>query len=292
MSIARRLVTAAGGSEVTPFQFQLTVGAGQLYELPIVTVGGTQPSIQVSWGDGASSPIITDVSDSERFHTYSSGGTYTVSVLGSLPGFRVDNSTYRLLYTAILDWGNVGIRSINFYGCSNITSIPNGSYGLSRITQFNNTFRSTGITSIPSDIFAYSPLVTEFVDTFSFTKITSVPTNLFDECTLATSFNSTFNACTSLVSVPNELFRYNTQVINFSSTFRNNRALTNIPTFGYNLNVTVFTNIFNMTSTTNGSASWGSVEALWDREPEPLGTNAFNNCTGITNYATIPLNWK
>jgi hypothetical protein len=94
------------------------------------------------------------------------------------------------------------------------------------------------------------------------------------------------------VSVPNELFRYNTQVINFSSTFRNNRALTNIPTFSYNPNVTVFTNIFNMSSITNGSASWGTVEALWSRSPEPLGTNAFNNCTGITNYASIPVNWK
>ena len=292
MSIARRLVTAAGGSEVLPFQFQLTVGAGQLFELPLVTVGGTQPKVQVGWGDGNSSPIIESVTDINRFHTYATAGTYTVSVIGSLPGFRVDNSTYRVLYTAILDWGNVGLRSINFYGCANITSIPGGAIGLSRITQFNNTFRGTGITSIPSDLFSYSPIVLDFIDTFSFTRITSVPNNLFDECTLVTSFNSTFNACTSLVSVPNELFRYNTQVINFSSTFRNNRALTNIPTFSYNPNVTVFTNIFNMSSITNGSASWGTVEALWSRSPEPLGTNAFNNCTGITNYASIPVNWK
>ena len=292
MSIARRLITASGASEVTPFQFQLTVGAGQLYELPIVTVGGTQPKLQVSWGDGATSPLIESTTDIERFHTYSSGGTYTVSVIGSMPGFRVDNSSYKLLYTGIIDWGNIGIRSINFYGCSNITSIPNGAIGLSRVTQFSNTFRNTNITSIPSDLFSYSTSAVDFIDTFSFTKITSIPANLFDECTSVTSFSSTFNACTSLVSVPNELFRYNTQVINFSSTFRNNRALINIPTFQYNPNVTVFLNIFNMSSATNGSASWGSVEPLWDREPEPLGTNAFNNCTGITNYASIPVNWK
>jgi hypothetical protein len=292
MSIARRLVTSAGNGEVLPFQFQLTVGNGQLYELPLVTVSGTQPNIQVSWGDGSSSPIIQDVTDIERYHTYTSAGTYTVSILGSLPGFRVDNSVYKLLYTSIIDWGNVGLRSVNFYGCTNITTIPGGAIGLSRVTQFNNTFRSTSITSIPSDLFTLAVSAESFTDTFSFTKITSVPANLFDSCTSATSFSSTFNACTSLVSVPTELFRYNTQVINFSSTFRNNRALTNIPTFQYNPNVTVFLNIFNMSSTTNGSSSWGSVEALWDREPEPLGTNAFNNCTGITNYASIPVNWK
>ena len=274
-----------------PFQFQVTVGAGVSYGLPLYSVAGAQPNILVDWGDGNTN-TITSTTDVNRIHTYSSAGTYTVSITGSLPGFRVDNDTYRLLYSGIIQWGNVGIRSLNFYGCSNITSIPNGEQGLNRITSWNNGFRRTGITSIPSDLFDYSSLATEFTDTFSFTPITSVPSGLFDNCTSAVSFNSTFSACLSLVSVPNELFRYNTSVLSFSSCFRNNRALTNIPTFQYNTQVTVFSNIFNMSSVSNGSSNWGTVETLWSRVPEPLGTNAFNNCTGITNYASIPLNWK
>jgi hypothetical protein len=291
MSIARRLVSSSGGGSVEPFRFQLTVSTGQTYGLPLFSVAGTQPNIIVDWGDSSES-TITNVNDSNRFHTYTSGGTYTVSIIGSLPGFRVDNDAYKTLYSAILDWGNVGLRSLNFYGCVNITSIPNATSGLGRVTQWNNTFRGTSITSIPSGLFDFSTSAYEFVDTFSFTKITSVPNNLFDVCTGTSSFSSTFNACTSLVSVPNELFRYNTNVINFSSTFRNNRALTNIPTFQYNQNVSIFLNIFNMSSTNNGSSSWGNVEELWNRVPEPLGTNAFNNCTGVTNYAAIPFNWK
>ena len=290
MSIARRLISVSGG-ELEPFQFQVTVGAGVSYGLPLYSVAGAQPNILVDWGDGGTN-TITSTTDANRIHTYSSAGTYTVSITGSLPGFRVDNDTYRLLYSGIVQWGNVGIRSLNFYGCSNITSIPNGEQGLNRITSWNNGFRGTGITSIPGDLFDYSTLATEFTDTFSFTPVTSVPTGLFDNCTSAVSFNSTFSACLSLVSVPNELFRYNTSVLSFSSCFRNNRALTNIPTFQYNTQVTVFSNIFNMSSTSNGSSNWGTVETLWSRVPEPLGTNAFNNCTGITNYASIPLNWK
>ena len=274
-----------------PFKFQLTVSAGQTYGLPLFSVAGTQPNIIVDWGDSSES-TVTDVNDANRFHTYTSGGTYTVSIIGSLPGFRVDNDTYKLLYSAISEWGNVGLRSLNFYGCVNITSIPSATNGLSRVTQWNNTFRGTSITSIPSGLFAFSTSAYEFVDTFSFTKITSVPNNLFDNNTGVSSFASTFNACTSLISVPNELFRYNTTVINFSSTFRNNRALTNIPTFQYNTNVSIFLNIFNMSSTNNGSSNWGTVEALWSRNPEPLGVNAFNNCTGVTNYNAIPINWK
>ena len=291
MSIARRLIASSGGGEVEPFKFQLTVSAGQTYGLPLFSVAGTQPNIIVDWGDSSES-TVTDVNDANRFHTYTSGGTYTVSIIGSLPGFRVDNDTYKLLYSAILEWGNVGLRSLNFYGCVNITSIPSATNGLSRVTQWNNTFRGTSITSIPSGLFAFSTSAYEFVDTFSFTKITSVPNNLFDNNTGVSSFASTFNACTSLVTVPNELFRYNTNVINFSSTFRNNRALTNIPTFQYNTNVSIFLNVFNMSSTNNGSSNWGTVEALWSRNPEPLGVNAFNNCTGATNFSSIPINWK
>ena len=274
-----------------PFKFQLTVSAGQTYGLPVFSVAGTQPNINVDWGDGSES-AVANVNDASRFHTYTSGGTYTVSIIGSLSGFRVDNDTYKLLYSAILEWGNVGLRSLNFYGCVNITSIPSATNGLSRVTQWNNTFRGTSITSIPSGLFAFSTSAYEFVDTFSFTKITSVPNNLFDNNTGVSSFASTFNACTSLISVPNELFRYNTTVINFSSTFRNNRALTNIPTFQYNQNVSIFLNVFNMSSTNNGSSNWGTVEALWSRNPEPLGVNAFNNCTGATNFSSIPINWK
>ena len=291
MSIARRLIASSGGGEVEPFKFQLTVSAGQTYGLPLFSVAGTQPNIIVDWGDSSES-TVTDVNDANRFHTYTSGGTYTISIIGSLPGFRVDNDTYKLLYSAILEWGNVGLRSLNFYGCVNITSIPSATNGLSRVTQWNNTFRGTSITSIPSGLFSFSTAAEEFVDTFSFTTITSVPNNLFDNNTNASSFASTFNACTSLVTVPNELFRYNTNVINFSSTFRNNRALENIPTFQYNQNVSIFLNIFNMSSTNNGSSNWGNVEALWSRSPEPLGVNAFNNCTGVTNYNAIPTNWK
>jgi len=302
MSIARRLVSSGGGGAAVAFSFDLTVTAGQTYVLPLFSVGGTQPNIVVSWGDSSSDSIVTSTTDPDATHTYSSGGTYTVNITGSLPGFRVDNDAYRLLYSAINSFGNVGIRQVNFYGCSNITTLSGISDldGLARVTQFNNTFRGTGITSIPSGLFEYATSAQEFTDTFSFTSITSVPNNLFDNAgTSVASFNSTFLGCLSLVSVPTNMFQYNTATLSFSSTFRNCRALTNIPTFVYNSSATLFSNIFNMSSTTNGSSSWDLDEALWLRTPTPLGTNAYNNCTGIgTNpsstysYSDIPLNWK
>jgi hypothetical protein len=45
-----------------------------------------------------------------------------------------------------------------------------------------------------------------------------------------------------------------------------------------------------MSSTTN--ALTGTAPELWNRIPTPAGTDAFNNCTGLSNFASIPLNFK
>ena len=299
MTIARRLIKIEG--DVEPFIVRIqTTTANKVLELPIYAADFRQPSIVVDWGDGSAS-TITSTTDPDRFHTYVSAGTYDITIAGFLSGFRVDNnSNYRSLYKAVVQWGNVGLITVSFYGCNNLTSIPSSGFiGLNSVINWNNTFRSTGLSTIPAGMFDESTSAQTFVDTFSYTGISTVPNNLFDNNTSVYSFSSCFNACTSLTSVPNELFRYNTQVANFSSTFRNCRNLQNIPTFQYNTNVTIFLNIFNMTSTSNQSSQWDLDEALWLRSPEPLGTTAFRNCTGIgTNpsstysYADIPSNWK
>ena len=299
MTIARRLIKIEG--DVEPFIVRITTTiANTVLELPIYAADFRQPSIIVEWGDGQLS-TITSTSDNDRFHTYVTPGTYDIVISGFLSGFRVDNnSTYRSLYRGVVQWGNVGLITLSFYGCNNFTFIPSSGFaGLNSVVNWNNTFRATGLTSIPAGMFDESGTAQTFIDTFSFTQVTSVPNNLFDNNTQVYSFSSCFNACTALTTIPYELFRYNTQVTNFSSTFRNCRQLQNIPTFQYNPNVSIFLNIFNMTSTTNQSSLWDLDEALWLRDPQPLGSDAFRNCTGIgTNpsstysYNDIPLVWK
>jgi hypothetical protein len=45
-----------------------------------------------------------------------------------------------------------------------------------------------------------------------------------------------------------------------------------------------------MSSTSN--ALTGNAPTLWLRTPTLSGTDAFNNCFGLSNYASIPVNWK
>jgi hypothetical protein len=294
MSIARRLVPT--DEELESFKIGVTVSNGAVFTLPIADYGTLTPNFNVSWGDGASG-VISDASDPNRIHTYASGGTYTISITGLMPSFKVNNnSSIRALITSIIDFGRVGLRELDFYGCSNLTSIPASSTmavgyeGLANVVTFNNFMRSTSLTSIPSDLFQYATSVSTFGDTFSFTPITTIPSGLFDNCVNATSFASCFNNCQSLSSYPSDLFDNNPNVVSFSSTFRNCRQLTFPLQFTNNTQVVIFNNVYNMINTSN--AMTGTAPELWNRNPEPSGFRAFFNCVNLSNYASIPANWK
>lgn len=301
MGIARRLVESET-STAYPFVFKITTTtANTIFTTPLIDYGGLTPSVIINWGDGSgNSPLITASNSVNRIHTYVTPGTYIITISGFMPGFAVNNnSAIRNLITELVQWGIVGLRSINFYGCLNLTSIPGsaslslvGGYtGLDEVITFTNFMNGTRITSIPSDIFNYSPKATTFSSTFaSISTITSIPTGLFDNVPLVTSFASCFFACQALTTVPLTLFDQNVNVTSFSGTFRNSRAITNVLQFTYNTAVTTFTNLYNMSSTTNALS--GTAPELWNRIPAPAGTSAFTNCATLTNYAAIPINFK
>ena len=301
MGIFRRLVPLDGGGEPIPFKIQVTTTSnGQIFTLPLVSFGSFATDIEVAWGDGTPTSIITSVGDSDRIHTYATAGVYTVEIIGQMPGFKVNNNAaIRSLITGIIDFGRVGIRTMDFFGCSNITSIPAsgtmevGYRGLGNMISFAGFMRGTGLNAanpIPADIFDFSTSATTFSDIFSFTAITSIPAGLFDSSTNATSFASAFNSCTLLNSYPANLFSNSPNVINFSSTFRNCIALTFTQEFTINTAVTTFDNVYNMSTTSN--ALDGNAPTIWGRTPTPSGTAAFRNCTGLDNFASIPLNFK
>jgi hypothetical protein len=263
----------------------------------LVSFGSFATDIEVAWGDATPTSTITSVGDSDRIHTYATAGVYTVEIIGQMPGFKVNNNAaIRSLITGIIDFGRVGLRTLDFNGCTNITSIPAsgtmevGYRGLNNIISFAGFMRGTGITSIPADIFDFSPSATTFSDIFSFTSVTAIPTGLFDNSTNANSFASAFNSCTLLNTYSANLFASSTNAINFSSTFRNCLALTFAQQFTANTSVTIFDNVYNMSTTSN--ALDGNAPTLWSRSPTPSGTDAFNNCTGLDNFASIPLNFK
>lgn len=296
MGIFRRLIPS--DEDNVPFRIQITtIVANTIFTLPLVNYGTFIPNISVDWGDGSSNNVVS-ITDSNRIHTYVSVGVYTITINGFMPGFKVNNNSgIRSLVTGIIDFGRVGLRTLDFFGCSNITSIPAsgtmeiGYDGLGEMVSFAGFMRGTGISSIPADIFQSSPIAETFTDSFSFnTGLTSIPSGLFSSNPIASNFSSTFNGCQLLNSYPSNLFDGCPNAINFSSTFRNCRSLTQSLQFTFNTQVTIFANIYNMVSTTNSMS--GTAPAIWTRVPEPVGTAAFRNCTGLSNFAAIPSNFK
>lgn len=290
MSIWRRLTSVSGENE--PFEFTIqTTTSNQNFTLPIFDYGTLTPNFIVNWGD-SSSDTITSSTQAERLHTYATAGTYTISIVGFVPSFRVNNnSAIRTLIRSIVNWGDVGFREINFNGCSFINTIPGGYKGLQFVENFAGFMRATSLTSIPSDIFEYSVNATNFTDIFSAnTALTSIPNGLFAFNGAATTFASAFSGCINLTTYPSNLFDTNINVVNFSSTFRACRSLTFCLSFTFNTAVTTFANVYLMNSTAN--ALDGNAPTLWLRVPEPFGLGAFRNCTGLDNFASIPSNWR
>jgi hypothetical protein len=320
MGIFRRLIPTAAQE---PFIIEVTVSASDTFTLPLVSYGPNAPNFTVDWGDGSDIDTITSVTDSKRIHTYSSGGTYEIVMQGFIPGWNVNNnSAIRSMITDIIDFGRTGMGRMSFFGCNNLTSIPlsdtmiaNGGTdedgdgfrdgngigyaGLSSVRDFSGFMRATGLTSIPSGLFEFTGLATNFSDLFSFTAlrnetgppaVQAVPDGLFDDCTSATSFASAFNGCVQLQSVPSDLFNQNTNVLTFSGTFRNCVSLTNVLQFTNNSIVTVFDRVYDMYTTSNSLT--GTAPEIWNRSPQPSGTDAFRNCTGLTNFASIPTAFK
>lgn len=153
-----------------------------------------------------------------------------------------------------------------FQSCNNFSTIPSDLLKHNiRVNQVSHMFYHTKITSIPQNLFAYCPIL-NFTNTFADCKeLTTIPVGLFDSNTEATSFEGTFRGCNVLEQLPVNLFINNTNVTNFKKTFQN---CSNILTDGRVL----------------------AFPYLWDRSPEPIGTDFASSSNDIFRWY-IPIHW-
>jgi len=314
------------------FEFQIIVTEGdKTFTLPLTDISPGF-NFTVYWGDNNSNKITT-YNDVNRIHTYSTAGTYNIKIIGLCAGFQFYNGGDKLKIKKVISWGDVGFRQLDFYGCSNLNSLPNEKGRLPNLTVasdmfrgcsslvsipsgifdgsvniilFNNTFESSGITSIPTDIFKYNTAAIGFNGIFVYCSgITSIPTDLFRYNTLVTDFAYVFLHCSGITSIPTDLFRYNTLVTTFDRTFQGcSKAQCNINIFYATgeegtrfLNKTInFTNCFTRSSF---SGIQGIAPDLWNCNfgtGSATKTNCYsgdgNSLTSLSNYNDIPSDWK
>ena len=158
-----------------------------------------------------------------------------------------------------------------------LTQIPNGLFdNCTKVTSFKCTFNAAGITAIPSNLFDKCTEVKDFSSIFSYcNRLTSIPSGLFDKCTKVENFGGAFYCCTALRSIPSGLFDKCTSVTSFSTSEKINNVM--VPDFGTFYGCTALT---------------GTAPELWTRTNVTSSSKCFYNCTGLSNYSSIPSTWK
>lgn len=129
------------GSRNTPFVSKwTTTTSGQTITLPLYNGGNYL--FNVDWGDGT---LETIFSDETKTHTYSTSGTYTVTIDGIIEGWNFnEDSTSKDDIIEIVSWGELKLGDLgsHFKGCSKLTLTNTiDVLDLSNITNFSETFK-------------------------------------------------------------------------------------------------------------------------------------------------------
>lgn len=123
-----------GATFITTWQ---TTTASEAVQLP--TGSGTY-NYSINWGDGT----VESLTAGSPSHTYTTAGTYAISVDGTFPHFRMaNNSTHRTKILTIEQWGDIAWTSMEdaFNGCSNLTYNALDAPNLSSVTNTSDMFR-------------------------------------------------------------------------------------------------------------------------------------------------------
>ncbi len=164
------------GMKSRAFITRWSVSDSETIYLPLVS-GGTY-NMYVDWGDGSNS-AITDYSSNT--HTYTNAGTYDIKITGTCSLWNFNSvQTSKGKITAVLNWGDVGITSMNnaFNGCTNLASLA-----------------------------PYAPNVASYASAFyNCPALTTIPAKLFANCINTTSFNAVFMYSYSISGIPSGLF--------------------------------------------------------------------------------------
>ena len=318
-----------GSFETDAFITEWTVPAATTIVLPLDSAYSY--NFIVDWGDDFDLSQVVAFNDPNARHTYMNSGIYTVRILGTCEAWRWGWSTHpiecRQFLTKIIQWGNVHAKNFEesfaacialssipagipnmenfnntFYGCESLTTLPSGLFSkcvnttsfsntfshctslrslpqdlfnaCTAVTEFRSTFYAAGLIYIPKGLFDYCPNAVQFVLTFASCKnLTSIPAGLFDKCEYATSFLQTFAFCDNLKAIPLNLFDKCKNAKTFLSTFHNCFSLTG------------------ETPKTNGIELWERA-GLIGYPTSIIGVSCFRGCTSLTDYNSIPTNWK
>lgn len=219
--------------ELLPGSFKTnwtTDSSDQSITLPLHEDGAY--SFSVHWGDGTFD-LINAWDDPNKTHTYSTAGTYTVSIGGTHTKWdsTTISSTIRDRFVSVEQWGDIawGSDLTNFmWSCQNMVINATDQPNLSAVDSLNAAWGNCkSLTTFP--VFDVSN-VTDFSSTWTGCDgLTSFPEGL--DFSNGTLFVGTWSNCTGLTSFPSTFdFSNGTS---FASTWAGCSSLTSFPTYSF-----------------------------------------------------------
>lgn len=149
-------------------------GSSENDQITLSTPDGTTYNFTVDWGDGSVDDNVTETIT----HTYSTPGTYTVSITGDYP--RPFNSDSKKLLT-VEQWGQRSWESMDyaFFNTDNLEILATDNPDLSRVDSMEGMFRNAK--NFNSDISTWDvSSVTNFNEMFMGANAFNQPIGLWD----------------------------------------------------------------------------------------------------------------
>lgn len=175
------------------------------FKIPLTFEVGAVYNFAVDWGDNTRSFIYkqgTYDSTNLAEHIYTSAGQYIITIVGSIEGFSFNNSSSAKLLLEVISWGDLKFNGSEggvgyyFYGCSNLTKIPNTDIAL--------LFRGTANNLNFSGFFYLCSLFTSELSNWNTTRVVNM-SFMFDGAKL---FNSSLiNWVTGNVTTMKNMFQ-------------------------------------------------------------------------------------
>jgi surface protein len=267
-----------------PFEFSVKtdnagVSTSTQFRMPLTTSTGL--NMRVDWGDG-NVEIITN--HTLAIHTYSSAGTYTISVTGAILGWRFNNGGDRLKMLDVIKWAGLNISVDNgFYGCTNLTASATDApiiTSTSLINYFRNCTNFNGAVG-NWDVSNVTSMLSIFVDASSFNRNigswdTSAVINMFTMFDGASSFNQNIGAWDT------------SAVTNMSNMFKN------VLSFNQDIGVWDTSAVTNMSSMLQNADAFNQDISNWDINQVSNFSNFMVAATGLstTNYDLLLVGWE
>jgi surface protein len=232
--------------------FNTNLSSGTTIELPLF---GTV-NVTIDWGDGGATEAVSAAGNKE--HTYSSEGTYTVSIDGSLTQFGNGFHDYV---------GNDKLTKVTSFGSIGLTSLSGAFHNATNLTQVPNTLPS-GITNLYGTFYGASSF-NQSIDSWDVSNVTDM-TWLFAE---ATSFNQDLNSWVTSSVQGNKMSGIFDDASNFNGNITNwdvshitttDRMFSGASSFNQNIGNWDVSNVSSMPSMFSNATSFNQDISGWD----------------------------